>query len=440
MKAILVFFLCMIVYLKPSCAQLWQFPEGKNRVEIPFEFINNLIVISVQLNNESLSFILDNGVKETLLFGQVDSLHLKNTSSYVFQGFGIGKPIEGLMSKNNKLVIGNAVDSNHHLYVVTDTTFNLSKNIGVYIHGIIGSTFFRNNVVAINYVKRKIILARHIEDLGIRMSKYHSYPLLIENDRAYLKAAFKSNDQQYDQQKVLLDLGNSDPMLLFANEIENYKISTPYIRDYLGFGFNGAVYGLKNRIEALFIGDYKVKLPIVSYPDSDSYDRTKIAKDRVGSIGNQILSRFYLVFDYPNNKLYARSNRNFKKPYTLDMSGIEVVHGGFEFVKHRVMDLTKKGEDGSTVINFSAEVNYIIELHNNYLISEVRPDSPAQNAGLQIGDKLLKINGKKVGTMKLQAIKSKLQAGQNKLIKIQISRNQEIKDFEFRLVDPLYLP
>ena len=433
----LLIFLFYIVYMQSNYAQLWHLPDEKKKETIPFELINNMIIVSVKLNTETLSFILDNGVKETLLFGEVDSLRLKNTSAFYFQGFGVGQPIKGLMSRHNVLEVGNIVDTSHHLYVITDTAFNLSKNIGVHIHGILGSSFFRNNVLALDFIKKKISFSRDVNDLDVKLSKYKSYPISIENDRAYTFVALKAGNQSYEQQKLLLDLGNSDPMMLFEREMHDYTIHKPFIRDYLGFGFNGAVFGLKNRIDAMTLGDYTVSLPIVSYPDSLSYDSNKLAKNRVGSVGNQILSRFYVIFDYPNNTIYLRANRNFRKPYTIDMSGLEIVHEGFEFVKHRITNFSRGTDQGGTTINFSTEVNYLIELHANYVIDQVRPNSPAERVGVKVGDKLLRINGRKVGKMKLQDIKQKLQAGQDKSVRIEIERFDHKKILEFRLEDPL---
>ena len=395
--------------------------------------------MDVKLNGEPLSFLLDNGVKETLLFGEIDSLRLKNTSSFYFKGLGISKSIEGKMSRHNLIEVGGVVDSSHHLYVVTDSAFNLSKNIGVHIHGILGSSFFRNNVVAIDYIKRKITFVRNVDDLDIKLEKYHSYPIMIENDRSYVFAGFQTAIEQYQDKKMLLDLGNSDPMMIFEQEIPNYTVTKPAIREYLGFGFNGAVYGFKNRITKLQFGDHTINYPIVSYPDTNTYDSNRLAIERVGSVGNQILSRFYIIFDYPNNTVYLRKNKNFNKPYVLDMSGLEVVHEGFEFIKHRVTNFIERGDDGGTTINLSAEVNYLIELHSTFIIDQVRPNSPAEQAGVLGGDKLLKINGRRVGKMKLQDIKNKLQAGQDKEIKLQILRGEKMMNIGFRLVDPLAL-
>lgn len=439
MKRFLLYFF-FLLHIGPLRAQLWHFPHDK-KVVIPFDFVDNLILLSVKLNGEPLSFLLDNGVKETLLFGQVDSVFLKNTSAVTFQGFGIGRPIQGMVSLRNKLEVGTLIDSVHHLYVITDTSFNLSRNIGIPIHGILGSLFFRSNVVAIDYIKKKITVAHSVSDLGLKVDKYDSFPLILENDRVYTQAHIETKEKRFENQKLLLDLGNSNPMMLFQRQLSHFVILPPYIREYLGMGFNGAVFGYKNRIKSLRWAKYVVEYPIVAYPDSNSYDPVKISKNRVGSIGNQILSRFHVILDYPNQRIYLRVNKNFHKPYVVDMSGLEIVHDGFEFVRHRTLyqDMGENERMEGRTIVFSTQVNYLVELHATYIVNQVRPNSPAEQAGIQIGDQILKINGRMVGKMKLQDIKAKLQSGEGKRIKMQIRRGDKELNISFELEDPLSL-
>ena len=45
--------------------------------------------------------------------------------------------------------------------------------------------------------------------------------------------------------------------------------------------------------------------------------------DRNGSVGGEVLKRFNMVFDYPNNKLHLK-NANFKNPFQYNLAGIEL--------------------------------------------------------------------------------------------------------------------
>src|SRR5690606_8674248 len=95
---------------------------------------------------------------------------------------------------------------------------------------------------------------------------------------------------------------NSDPMMIFHREFPEFKISPPSIREYLGFGFNGAVHGYKNRIKNVQISDFDIKLLIVSYLDINSYDPKKLVANRMGYIDNHVLSRLYQELDYSVNQ------------------------------------------------------------------------------------------------------------------------------------------
>ena len=71
----------------------------------------------------------------------------------------------------------------------------------------------------------------------------------------------------------------------------------------------------------------------------------------------------------------------------------------------------------------------LVTVSGNYIsnkIEEVKPNYSAENAGIEVGDKLLKINGKKV---RLKSnIDNLVQASNGKEIKLTIQRNGKIKD------------
>ena len=46
----------------------FQLPPNQKKAVIPFQMINNLIFIPIQVNGETLTFLLDTGVEETVLF------------------------------------------------------------------------------------------------------------------------------------------------------------------------------------------------------------------------------------------------------------------------------------------------------------------------------------------------------------------------------------
>ncbi len=423
-------------------AQQWDFKGDASRVVIPIDITNHIIMLPVQLNGEQLTFILDTGVKETMLFGAVDSTILRNVSSYNFQGLGVDQGIKGLLSLDNVLALGDSILTDHHhdLYVITDSTINLSKNIGVPIHGVLGSNFFQNHIVRIDYIRKRLHVFRSLDDLDKDLRKYTAVKLDLVKDRPFVDINISSGGKLFESSRMLVDLGNSDPLMIFPTALTDYEVAKPYVYEFLGQGFNGNIYGKRNRIEGVTVAKWNFKRLFVSYPDTNSYSARRLVERRVGSVGNQIMARFDVIFDYADSVMYLRKNRMFGDPFNIDMSGLEVRHVGFSWLKSRTgaKPLGASSNEGQT-INLSNDVMYQIELVPAYVIQHVRIGSPADLAGVKEGDGIYKINGKYAGKMTLESIKGKLQARDQYGISLEVKRGEEIIRFRFRLVDPIPL-
>lgn len=61
-------FLFLIFSLSINAQDVFQILEDKKKVNIPFRQINNLVFLDLKVNNVDLTFLLDTGVSETLLF------------------------------------------------------------------------------------------------------------------------------------------------------------------------------------------------------------------------------------------------------------------------------------------------------------------------------------------------------------------------------------
>ena len=160
MKCILGLCLCLVTYLSGYSQSNFQFKNNKKSVSIPFQLINNLIFIPITLNGETLTFLLDTGVEQTLLFSlddkeKVSLFYLEKIS---IGGLGSDKAIEAFKSSQNKMESNGYVDESHELYLVLDQDFNFSSQVGIPVNGIIGYNFFKDYPVEINYEKKKVIV------------------------------------------------------------------------------------------------------------------------------------------------------------------------------------------------------------------------------------------------------------------------------------------
>lgn len=154
----LVILCFLFIYVLPTLGQEgFLFEKNVDKAVIPFKLINNLIFIPIKVNGIELNFLLDSGVEETLLFSMEDKKEVSffNVEKITLRGLGSESSIEGLKSKNNILEIPGLKSTNHLLYIVLDQNFNLSSHIGIPVNGIIGYNFLKNNLIEINYEKKK---------------------------------------------------------------------------------------------------------------------------------------------------------------------------------------------------------------------------------------------------------------------------------------------
>lgn len=439
MRIYLIIFTYLIFSLSGVYAQQWLFQSNKSSVKIPFELIDHVIVLPVMLNGEQMSFVLDTGVKETMLFGSVDSVVLNNVSSIKFQGLGEEKSIEGLLSLDNRISLGDSVmfDLHHNLYVITDSAVNLSNNLGVPIHGILGSTFFANNIVQIDYIKQEITVSRNLDGQARKIKKFKRVPITIINSRPFVNVDIKGFDSDFKDSRMLIDIGNSDPSMIFLQRLQQHQIHKPSIYEFLGKGFNGNIYGTRSRLKGIRIADFNIDNPIVSYPDSAGYAHGKLVVNRVGSVGNQIMSRFDVIFNYSDSCMYLRKNKDFNNPFHVDMSGLDIRHDGFVFIETPMSNSRVSNVDGGVRVDMDAIVRYKIELVPSFVVHHVRVGSPAFDAGIKVGDAFHKINGRLAGKLSLDRIKENFQTKDQHMVDVEVIRKEKKLRFRFKLTDPL---
>ena len=91
-KPILIFFVVLI-----NAQSGFQILDNKKKIEIPFRQINNLTFIDLKINNVDLTFLLDTGVAETLLFSlENKEISFENVEKVNFTGLGGSSYIEGI--------------------------------------------------------------------------------------------------------------------------------------------------------------------------------------------------------------------------------------------------------------------------------------------------------------------------------------------------------
>lgn len=412
--------------------------------KIRFKLINNLIIFPIEINGVTLSFLLDTGVSKPLIFNFLnvsDSLKIQNTESIFLRGLGDGESVEALKSERNILKIGDAINYNQDLYAIYNVNLDFAPRLGIPVHGIIGFDIFKDLVVEINYSKQYLRLTEPEYYEYNKCNNCERLHLEFYNSKPYINAQVNMQNQDV-QVKLLIDSGSSDSIWLFENDSLNINPSQNYFYDFLGHGLSGSLYGKRSIVQSFSLNDFVLKDVNVAFPDSTSTAIARRVKDRNGSICGNVLKRFNSVIDYSRAIITLKKNRYYKDNFNYNKSGIELAHDGVRLVKEHeeaiqrgaIDSYGRKQEGGTRIV---LDRSFKLSLKPAFTIVELRKDSPADRAGLQLGDVILTINGKAAHNYSLQEITKMFYEETGKRIRIRVERDGAIMNFSFLLEDVL---
>ncbi|MFM8912385.1 MAG: PDZ domain-containing protein, partial [Flammeovirgaceae bacterium] len=229
-------------------------------------------------------------------------------------------------------------------------------------------------------------------------------PITVEDTKPFIRVPLAMSDSASLVAKLLVDSGASHGIFLEIDSDSVVQVPKKNIDAVLGRGLGGMIIGKIGRIKQLSLGSYQLQNLIANFPiDYIPRDSTQEnnRKHRNGSVGGDLLSRFTVVFDFPHEKLYLKRNSSFKKKFYYNLSGLTVRAKG-----SRLRD---------------------------YELSDVRKNTAAEKCDLQVGDRLLVLNGIDLSELELNDVNALFNRKPGKKIKLLIIRKGEKLKREFVL-------
>lgn len=264
--------------------------------------------------------------------------------------------------------------------------------------------------------------------------KAETLPLSIMGRKAYVDGQLFLNEESELPVRLLVDTGSSDAIWLFEGEA--IDVPDKNYDDFLGKGLNGSIFGKRTKVNSINLGPFVLKDAKAAFPDMEAFSAIKNLGDRNGSLGGEILKRFNIVFDYPNNKITFKKNGNYKAPFHYNLSGITLQHDGVRYVSESIangMGVVKSEDRSFGDVEILFENRTKLSLVPEIVVSGIRAGSPAHEAGLREGDVVLAVNGKSVHRYKLQEIMHMLDEREGKRVRVMIERSNNDLQFSFTL-------
>jgi hypothetical protein len=342
-------------------------------VTIPFEIDTNHVIIPIEVRGNSFRVILDTGMPMSglMLYGtaSVEDLGLEYGPERVRVGGagGEGKHLEARLAHGVTVDIEDVQMRNASVIVMPPLHhFHASHD------GVIGYGLFKNFVVRVDYDKSVIEL--HDPDTFSAPESSTVVPLKFNTNFPYADIEVKMNDGKKLPLTVVVDIGASHAISL--NVVDGGKITVPddSIRTTIGKGVGGNLVGQVGRVRSLELGGVTLNDVVATFPD-EQHQRPGGMEAQNGNLGNGLLRRFNVTFDYSRKAMLLEPNRRFDDRFEWDMSGMRL-----------------EPAEGSGL-----------------RIDALVADSPAVKAGLAIDDVVTHINDEPVSKDDLRRIREMME-------------------------------
>jgi hypothetical protein len=362
---------------------------------IPFDLFRGDIRMACRINGRDVRMMLDNGFlwDELLFFGSpcVDSLALKYDGEVDVGGAGEGKTVKSRTASGVTIRFP-GVEFYDQPAVVTPYESGLTDMW----HGTAGqvsAAFLKHFVVEINFDRMEIVLTP--PGKYVYAGRGVEVPMRPLLPGAWgIPVVMELADGRRFPLEAGMDLGQNDALELACVGPHGIGVPDDAIEGSLGFGVQGEIRGYIGRIGAIEIGGYRVENPVADFVPADF----KGSVFHEVTIGMDLFSRFNIVYDYPHHRMFFEPSRRFHDKFEYNMSGLSMRKGKGEYLE----------------------------------IVSIVPHSPGEEAGLRIGDKVVRIDGASAGGYDFFALQPLL-AREGKTVTLTVSRENGEREIFIKL-------
>lgn len=329
-------------------------------VSVPFKYYYNEILFQAGINNSKpLWFLLDTGCsgfsineRTAIELGLKTGSKIEAGDYYVGEGNLFETSIEDVSF--NIQDIDMSINDN----IIAHSFELIEAVLGHHIDGVIGRHLFEKYIVEIDYNERifKLYDPNRFKNTG----EGTAIPISIDNV-PYMKASLVLPDNKIVEGAFMIDTGNAGCISLTSPFSSKYDMFGKIKKTIPNIGVGGAGKSDNRigRIKGIIIDKFEINEPIISLSSDRKGVMSRI--DISGLIGNEILSRFNVIFDYSHKQLILKSTGSIHNPMEYNMSGMFIYAGGYNFEQKYIYDII--------------------------------PESSADEAGIKAGDQIKAIDG-----------------------------------------------
>ncbi len=296
-----------------ACLLAWQVAHTQTHAiaSIPITVERNKTILPVSVGrSDSLRLILDTGMAYDgiLLFNvdKVDTSVFDHLLRMRIGGAGGGSGSEALSDDSADFSVGVVNVANQRVTILTG---NALKDFPT--DGVIGYTLFGHYSVEIDFD----IGVMHLYEPGswIPGEDWQSIPLYFKDNRIpWIDITVVTGTEAPITLAAYIDCASGEALELLERKDNRFVKPAGTKKKYLGRGLSGDIYGEEGTISKVSLGTHTLDTVVASFTPAEIRSRQREA-DAV--VGNKILRRFNVVFDYEQMRLYLKPNSRFHEPF-----------------------------------------------------------------------------------------------------------------------------
>ena len=290
---------CQNIETKVASGKVVHFQTNRNRVIIP---------LSVN-DSKPLNIILDTGMRfdGVYLFHEsfLDMINTADAIEVRVPGAGAGEASTALMIETGQLKFGDVVIDSQRVIISRS-----AHTQGFPTDGVIGWNLFGHYTVEINYDDEIITLH---DTAGYEAGAgWKELPVRLKDGMPFFICDVEINEGEIVPLECYIDLASGDALELLTGPDQKFTMPDNLEDSYLGTGLSGDIHGQVGRVRKFTIAGYDISDIPAAFVKGDVRSKQDSGEC---ILGNNLIRRFNIIFDYHRSRLLLKPGKHFDKPF-----------------------------------------------------------------------------------------------------------------------------
>ena len=350
------------------------------REVVKIRVVNNVVLVPVRVNGKDLSFLLDTGSEHSAIDANIaSSLSLGQVADVeVLKNY---RTQPATADQTTKIEVG-GLAFDHKVLTVLNLG-SVSHALGVPVDGVVGNDILQDFVFRLNYSREELVTGPMAElgDPGVPLKLRRS------GDEFFIPLQLMSLSED-----LLLDTGTNSTNLSWGTWQQLSRVWTPdsTIDGFIRAGFPAPPAFLVC-VPDVRLGEIEVRDQAVRVQRAVNSGAFS-AEGFGGTLGSEFLRQFEVTFDLKHDEVFLkRDPRSRPDPYRYVTVGIQFA----------------QNDQGT------------------YTVMSVWKYSPADEAGIRLGDRIRAINGESVASLSAEQVSARLHGKEGTAVNLIMERGDD---------------